>query len=93
MALTKRELPVGEKVRGYGLLNEYGEFEFIPEQTGTRKGKVKQVCQTDFFTLSETRQKVIIHVSFEKGVTKQANLLILAKIINQLLMTFKKYEI
>ena len=64
--MKKMEIPIGKKVRGYGLLNEYGEFDFIPEQTGARQGQVKVVCQTDDYTLSTTKNYVVVHFRMEK---------------------------
>lgn len=66
MVKIKRELAVGEKVRGYGLLNEYGEFEFIPEETGSRQGQVKLLTTNENYTISTTKTKVIVHIRFEK---------------------------
>lgn len=65
----KKELPVGQKVRGYGLLNEYGEFEFYPEQTGARKGRIKVIKQTADYTLSTSSGHVIVHCKVQKTST------------------------
>lgn len=64
--MKKMEMPVGKKIRGYGLLNEYGEFDFIPEQTGLREGQVKLLFQGDEYTISTTKKLVVIHVRLEK---------------------------
>lgn len=60
-------MPVGKKIRGYGLLNEYGEFDFIPEQTGVREGQVKLLFQGEDYTISTTKKLVVVHVRLEKG--------------------------
>lgn len=88
---TKRDLPVGQKVRGYGLLNEYGEFDFIPEQTGIRKGKTKVVKQTQTFTLSETANCLLLHVNLEKqkGMELLSTWL---NVSNEILMELKDYD-
>lgn len=62
----KIELKPGEKLKGYGLLNEYGEFEFIPEKTGSRQGVVKLVKEGENFTISTTRQRILIHLRLER---------------------------
>lgn len=86
----KIDLPVGQKVRGYGLLNEYGEFEFLPEQKGCRRGRLSLMKQADGYSLSSTRQNVIIHICFPKGDTmtmvKQ-----LTKVMSNIIMDFKEY--
>lgn len=62
----KQELPVGQKVKGYGLLNEYGEFDFIPENTGSRAGRTKLVKQGENYTISTTNKVIVVHLRLEK---------------------------
>lgn len=62
----KQELPVGQKVKGYGLLNEFGEFDFIPENTGSRAGRTKLVKQGENFTISTTNKVIVVHLRLEK---------------------------
>lgn len=90
--MTKKDFVVGQKVRGYGLLNEYGEFEFIPEQTGIRKGQQKLITQGDGYTLSETRDKVIVHISFPKGPGRLKTIVNFSTIIQRILYFLQKYE-
>lgn len=84
-------IPVGQKVKGYGLLNEFGEFDFIPEQTGIRQGQTKLVKQGDNYTVSETKKAVIVHVRLDK---KESLGMIsdFCKVVNVLLQTFRDYE-
>lgn len=62
----KIELRPGEKLKGYGLLNEFGEFEFIPEKTGSRQGIVKLVKEGENFTISTTKQRILIHIRLDR---------------------------
>lgn len=89
--MKKMEMPVGQKVRGYGLLNEYGEFEFIPEQTGLRMGQTKLLKQGDNYTLSTTKKFVIVHVRLDKanGMKIIVNLM---QAINNVVQTLRNYE-
>lgn len=89
--MKKIEMPVGQKVRGYGLLNEYGEFEFIPEQTGVREGQVKLLKQGDNYTLSTTKKFIIAHIRMEKesGLTLIVKLM---KTVNEIVLNLKNYE-
>ena len=61
------KMEAGKKYRGYGLLNEYGEFEFVPEETGSRKGVQKVVRTTAYYTLSVTKKNLILHINISKG--------------------------
>lgn len=91
MSLKKFEMPVGQKVKGYGLLNEYGEFDFIPEQKGAREGEVKLIKRGDGFTLSSSKNCLIVHVRITKGnrleVIKE-----FCENVKQLMDCFNNYE-
>lgn len=89
----KRELAVGQKIRGYGLLNEYGEFDFIPEQTGSRKGKIKVVKEGDSFKVSTTTNTIQVLISLEKGKTSEKMTLLtdFMNKVNEILLILKDY--
>lgn len=63
--MKKIDFPVGKKVRGYGLINEFGEFDFIPEQTGIKAGQTKLVRQGENYTLSSTKNCLIVHLRLD----------------------------
>lgn len=64
--MKKLELRPGTKYRGYGILNEYGEFEFIPEDTGSRKDNVKLLKSGDGFSVSYSKRSVIVHIKLNR---------------------------
>lgn len=66
---VKQEMKPGVKYKGYGLLNEFGEFEFLPEQTGSRSGQTKLVRQGDDYTVSTTSKSIIVHMRMDKEGT------------------------
>lgn len=89
----KIELKPGVKYKGYGFLNPYGEFEFTPEQTGSRQGKRRLIKEGDGFTLSETNQVLIVHLTLAKEFK---GLLLIKKflsITNQIITFLRDYEI
>lgn len=90
--MIKREMPVGQKVRGYGLLNEYGEFDFIPEQTGVRKGQTKVVLEENCIKVSETKGKILVHLSLEKTNNKLAMMNSLLNLNNKVIEIIQKYD-
>lgn len=90
--MKKIEMPIGQKVRGYGLLNEYGEFDFIPEQTGIRQGQTKLIKGNDEYTLSETKKMVIVHIRLSKGDSKLDLLKEYLRIFNIVLSDLREYE-
>ena len=90
--LVKRDWTVGQKVRGYGIVNEYGEFEFHPEETGSRAGQIKLVTKQENYTLSHSKKLVIIHITLERGSRLQV-LEKFIKLTSSIIMTLKKYEL
>lgn len=91
MGRIKMNIPVGQKIRGYGVLNEYGEFDFIPEQTGSREGQINLLKQGDNFSVSTTKKLVIVHIRLERN-----NGLALLKDyftkVNEIMNILKNYE-
>lgn len=63
---TKKNLEPGTRYRGWGWVNEYGEFEFSPEDTGARVGQVKVVTEGNKFKVSESKKFVLIHAKIDK---------------------------
>lgn len=73
-------------------MNEYGEFEFIPENTGAHRGRCRQVKSGEGFSISETRERIIIHMSIVKQGDRLSNLLEYGRLINKVLEEIKRYE-
>ena len=88
----KLELKPGIKYKGYCVLNEYGEIDFTPEQTGSRKGVIKLLKECEDYSLRYSKERVIIHINIkkEKGIKLIQELM---KVVNNLIQDFKTYEI
>ena len=86
------DLEVGRKYRGYGLINEYGEFEFTPEETGSRKGVMKTVKESEGYSIKTTEKLVIVHFSLEKKDKSMVMIKMLMDIFNKLINDFRTYE-
>ena len=87
------EMKQGVRYRGWGYVNEYREFVFEPEQTGSREGVVKAICTRDGVRLSQTRENLLVYLKVKKSSDKLELIKrILGKfnIVNQLL---NEYEI
>lgn len=93
MSKKKIDLQPGVKYKGYGFVNEYGEFEFTPEQTGSRKGQKRFIKTGDRYTVSETRDLVIVHISVPKVTPKLKLVKDYLEVVNQTLLIIKDYEI
>ena len=75
----------GKRYRGYGMVNDYKEFIFTPEATGSQHGreKVLQTWQQNMMTLKETKNYLIVTMKETKG--KQE-----AELIRSLMMKFNE---
>ena len=91
MEKTRRDIQVGVKYSGYGVLNEFGEWTFIPSQVGSRKGRKKFVCGDNDYTVYTTNKKVLIHVSLDRD-ERFALVKGFLRIIDRLLTAFKDYD-
>lgn len=91
----KKDLQPGVKYRGYGLLNEYGEFEFIPEETGKNKGKRKMLKQGANYSVSLTRDSILVHINQSRSSYENKVQLMTQFIgtVNEILKIFREYEI
>ena len=67
-----KNMVVGQKYRGYGLLNEFGEFEFVPEMTGSHTGRVNEFKRGDGYTVKTSRDFIFFYLKIKrKGTTLQ----------------------
>lgn len=87
------DLKPGVKYKGYGFVNEFGEFEFTPEQTGSRKGQKRFIKTGERFTVCETSQLVIVHISVPKVEPKLRLMKDYMEVVNETLTILKDYEI
>lgn len=91
--LKKGQLEVGKRYRGYGVLNEYGEFNFEPENTGSRAGMIKQVAVRDGVSLSHTKDNLIVHMKIRKSMNQRDYLRDIMRKVDVLLGLLKEYDI
>lgn len=64
--MKRVNLEPGVKYKGYAMLNEYGEIQFTPEQTGANKGKYSIVKETDDYSIAVTKKFIILRERVEK---------------------------
>ena len=93
MKLKKGQMEVGKRYRGYGVLNEYGEFSFEPENTGVRAGVIKQIAVRDGVNLSQTKDNIIVHMKIRKSNNQRDYLRDIMRKVDVLLGLLKEYEI
>lgn len=89
---VKVEMPVGKRVKGYGMLNEYGEFDFTPTQVGINAGKTKIIKEDEDFSVKESVNFVLVNFRLPKGKRMQIIKLYL-NVMNKILNVLNTYEI
>lgn len=93
MRKQRLNLEPGVKYRGYGYVNDFGEFEFIPEQKGINKGKRKLLKEGNGFNIAETKQCVIIHVTLPRRSERIELVKEFLKVTNEVIRIINDYEI
>ena len=93
MKTKKRQLEVGKRYRGYGVLNEYGEFSFEPENTGSRAGVIRQVAARDGVRVSHTKECILVYMKIRKGTGVRDYLRMIMQKVDVLLGLIKEYDI
>lgn len=89
----KLEMEAGVKYRGYGFINEFGEFEFTPEATGSRQGNVKILKTGENFTVSYSSKSLIFHGRLERNLPLLDRIRKLTQMFNVIFNVIKEYEI
>ena len=93
MAKIKETMLPGKRYRGYGFINEYKEFCFEPEDTGSRAGVIKQIAVREGVSLSETKTLLLIKIKVEKAPTRLELLKLVSNAYNTIVKLLKEYEI
>ena len=86
---------VGKEYKGYAWVNEYGEFQFRPSAVGSRAGRIKKICEEDDYTLSTSKEMVLVYIRIRKQKEggAAAYVRLLTAVVNKLINAFLKYEI
>ena len=88
-----REIRPGEKVKGYAVLNEFGEFEFTPMQEGVREGQQKHLCSGDMYTLSYSRHHVFVRLKIPRRKRMAELMADLVRTMNEVFCRLQTYDI
>lgn len=92
MMKKRIEFQAGIRYRGYGYINSYGEFEFTPEQTGSRQGKRRLVKEGDHYTISETTGMRIFHITLPKEFSGVELVIQFLKVVNEIVNILRTHE-
>lgn len=90
--MEKIDLPVGKKVKGYGIRNEFGEFQFIPAQVGSRPDGMKVVKETAEYVIYECKNKVKVVLNISKEKNDVSYPVGLFKLLNNIIADLRNYD-
>lgn len=90
--MKKLEIKPGVWYKGRAMLNDYGEVQFVPEQTGAREGQIRQIKKTERYTLSYSAKSIIVHMNIPK-VQGLALIKAFMSTVNNVLTDLRTYEI
>lgn len=93
MPKKKEEMIPGKKYLGYGYINEFKEFYFEPQQTGSRAGVIKEICVTDGVHVKETKKLIMVQFNIEKDTTKQSYFIRLTSVVKIITKILRDYDI
>lgn len=91
--MEKKNMEPGKKYRGYGFVNEFSEFQFIPEDTGSRAGREKCILDNEGLRISETKNLLVIKMNIEKDCDKAELAKRVLDKFNRVSKFINKYEI
>lgn len=83
----------GKRYKGYGSINEFGEFDFTPSQVGSKPDQKKIIKETDEYTLYETKNFVLTSIRVPKTLNVFKRIMFLLSVVDSIVSEFKKYEI
>ena len=89
----KEEMVPGKRYRGYAYLNEYKQFCFDPEMTGSQAGRETIILSKEDVTISKTKNYLMVKVKTPLSLSEYERTRDLMKKFNVVYETLKDYEI
>lgn len=90
--MKKMTFVPGQRIKGYGIMNEFGEFDFIPSEIGSREGAIKEVCRTKEFTMTETKNYIVLHIKVDKAGGIMDRVRSFLNVTNDVIARLSKYD-
>lgn len=56
----------GVKYAGYGFINAFREFCFLPQQKGKNEGRMKLIKQGEGWSVHSTNDNIVIHIKIPR---------------------------
>lgn len=91
--MKKEQMQPGKRYKGYGFINEFKEFQFIPEDTGSRAGREKCILEREGLRITETKNLIIVKFNLEKQSDKTGYIREFSRLFNEFTNFVNKYEV
>lgn len=88
----KLDIVPGQRYRGWGMINDFGEFEFVPEEKGAHEGQIKAVKQGDNWKICESKNFVIINLKVNKEGNALDRIKLFMNKVNDIIGILKDYD-
>lgn len=89
----KEEMEPGKRYKGYAFINEYKQFCFEPEATGSQAGREKIVMSKDGVTIKKTKNLLIVNLKLDRNLSEAEMARLLMDKFNIAFNFLKDYEI
>lgn len=83
----------GIKYSGYGMLNAFREFMFIPSQKGANAGRMQIVRQGDGWSVHSTRDNIVIHFKLPRKSKPLERIADFLRLQQQVVSVLKEYDL
>lgn len=83
----------GKRYKGYGFLNEFKQFCFEPEATGSQAGREKLIVAKDDISVSKTKHFILIKIKCPISLNEAGRVRHLMEKFNLVYKTLRDYEI
>lgn len=93
LAIKKDKMKPGVKYRGYGMLSEWKEFYFIPENKGAHAGREKTLFESQMIKVKKTKNLIIVSANLEIQANKLDYIKQFAFAFNEFTNFIKTHEI
>ena len=83
----------GVKYPGYGYINKFHEFQFIPAQKGKNEGKKKLVKEGEGWSVYTTNDNIIVHMRVSRKEKASENLTAYLNKQDNVLGVLREYDL
>ena len=83
----------GVKYQGYGMLNNFREFMFVPAQKGANEGRMTIVQQGEGWSVHTTRENIVVHIKMPRKNTRIERITQFLSLQQQVLDVLKEYDL